>query len=204
MNKSDKILSLLGIILAELGFLLFYLTPSSLQNQKNLNIPTITISENPIEFVKQPEINPTDSFNKPTTKNPPIKSNPALSSLSKYDREIFERVNLKRLSVGFPAYKINAKLNEVAKARALDLYNKNYFSHTSPDGRVVNDFAREARYKYSEVGENLGRDFNNVDGLMTAWLESPTHWNNILDEKYTETGVYTYQNISVQVFGLPQ
>ena len=64
-------------------------------------------------------------------------------------------------------------------------------------------------YKYRYAGENLARDFSNASSAMDAWMNSPTHKENILNPKYKEIGIGVVEGdlagtdttIIVQFFG---
>ncbi len=59
------------------------------------------------------------------------------------------------------------------------------------------------------AGENLARDFSNASDAINAWMNSPTHKENILNPKYREIGVGVVEGdlagsdttIIVQFFG---
>jgi hypothetical protein len=68
-----------------------------------------------------------------------------------------------------------------------------------------------AGYQYEYAGENLAKNFLFSDGVVTAWMNSPTHRDNILKREYTEVG-YAIVNgtlngeqttLVVQMFGKP-
>ena len=44
-------------------------------------------------------------------------------------------------------------------------------------------------YDYSYAGENLAMDFHSAEKMEDAWMKSPTHRANILNEKYKDIGV---------------
>ncbi|MBU0598467.1 CAP domain-containing protein, partial [Patescibacteria group bacterium] len=88
---------------------------------------------------------------------------------------------------------------------AVDMINKNYFSHRSPDGRLPWDFILEQGYDYLLLGENLAMDWPTPNDAVTAWMQSPTHKRNIVSYEFTETGIaaVAYKNsyLIVQIFG---
>lgn len=109
--------------------------------------------------------------------------------------------------------KENEKLNFSANKKVEDIFNKQYFEHISPDGVGVSDLATEVSYEYITVGENLALgNFSNDEALVSAWMASPGHRANILNNHYTEIGVAIKEGIyegkkvwvSVQHFGLPK
>lgn len=126
--------------------------------------------------------------------------------------EIVELTNKRRTENGITPLKIDDKLNEAARQKAADMFALNYWSHVSP--REVNPwtFIVNAGYSYLYAGENLARDFFNAGGVVEAWMNSPTHRDNILNNRYRDIGVAVVDGILqgqettvvVQMLGTPQ
>ena len=115
---------------------------------------------------------------------------------------IVDASNASRLSNGLKALKIDPGLNKAAQAKADDMAKRNYFSHTSPQGKNVWSFIFQAKAKGMTVaGENLAKDFENVESVEKAWMASPTHRANILDREWKRTGVGIKGEYVVQYFG---
>jgi len=126
---------------------------------------------------------------------------------------IIEETNLQRQENGdLPALSENELLTEAALAKAQDMFKKQYFEHESPSGVTPGQLVQNAGYEFIVAGENLilGNFFSEKE-LVQAWMDSPGHRANILNNKYTEIGVAvikgTYEGrsvwIGVQEFGLP-
>jgi uncharacterized protein YkwD len=107
----------------------------------------------------------------------------------------------------------NQKLNFSAQKKLEDMFANQYFEHLSPDNVGVSDLALRVSYEYITVGENLAMgNFNNDKALVDAWMASPGHRENILNQYYTEIGVAVGEGIfegkkvwmAVQHFGLPK
>lgn len=105
----------------------------------------------------------------------------------------------------------NEILNRVALNKARDIMEKQYFSHTSPEGKPFYKWIEESGYNYRYAGENLAIDFTESEEVMKAWMESPAHRDNILNKNYTQIGIGimtgTFEDhtstIVVQIFGQP-
>ena len=125
--------------------------------------------------------------------------------------QVIELTNQKRLESGLEPLELDETLNEVAQKKAGDMFAFDYWAHTSPSGRDPWSFFQEAGYKYIYAGENLARDFMNSESVVGAWMNSPTHKDNILNSKYKETGLAVVNGtlngvettLVVQVFGTP-
>lgn len=107
--------------------------------------------------------------------------------------------------------KENLYLNISAKKKLDDMFQNQYFEHDSPNGIGVGDLGKEAGYEYILIGENLAMgNFKSDKAILEAWMNSPGHRANILNNKYTDigvavgSGVFEGHNVwlAVQHFGL--
>lgn len=103
--------------------------------------------------------------------------------------KIVELTNNERVKKGLRPLKINSALNEAAQRKAGDMFAFDYWAHKSPSGREPWAFLKEVDYKYQVAGENLARDFSDADLAVKAWMNSPTHRENILNPKFREIGI---------------
>lgn len=105
-------------------------------------------------------------------------------------RRIITLTNNLRASVSAGNLAENQKLNQAAYTKVQDMFLKQYFAHRSPDGLGLDYFARQGGYNgYYVVGENLAVGYDNADGVMVAWQNSPTHYKNLVDTVYRDIGV---------------
>ena len=126
--------------------------------------------------------------------------------------EIIALTNQERLEKGLSSLKMNEKLNEAARQKAADMFALDYWDHVSPRGVDPWYFILNADYHYLYAGENLARDFAYSKGVIEAWLVSPSHRENILNNKYQEIGVAVVNGLLqgqettlvVQMLGTPQ
>ncbi len=126
--------------------------------------------------------------------------------------KVIELTNSERLSAGVTLLKENSELDQAALAKATDMFENNYWAHVSPTGTEPWYFVTQFGYQYKHAGENLARDFSNPKDVVTAWMASPTHRQNLLDDRYKDIGVAVvdgYINgvettIVVQLFGSTQ
>lgn len=110
-----------------------------------------------------------------------------------------------------PKLTVNPKLVAAAQLKANDMAEKGYFAHQTPDGYDSWHWFEAVGYDYTHAGENLAVDFSDSAEMEKAWMESPTHRGNILNEKYTEVGIATAKGMykgrettfAVQMFGRP-
>lgn len=156
----------------------------------------------------------------PTETQPQISAPPPLRRevqiLNQYiltPQGIISFTNAARSENGMPPLIPNSELDKVAELRLRDMFAKQYFAHYSPEGRGAADEANVVGYEYLAIGENLALgNFEGDSGVVDAWLNSPGHRANILNNGYTEIGVAAEKGIfegknvwlAVQIFGLPR
>lgn len=83
---------------------------------------------------------------------------------------------------------INPILSEAAEMKAKDMATKEYFAHTSPEGKTPWYWLEQVGYEYQYAGENLAINFDDSKDVVDAWMKSPSHKANISKDKYTEIG----------------
>lgn len=124
---------------------------------------------------------------------------------------IIQLTNAERTKIGLGALTINPKLTEAAQLKAADMLKNQYFAHISPSGVTPWHWMEQADYTYEVAGENLAIDFSSAEDVVSAWLASPKHKENMLRPDYAETGVAvasgTFKGstsiIVVHMFGKP-
>lgn len=103
--------------------------------------------------------------------------------------QVIEQTNQQRRTLGLSDLTLNQQLTNAALAKAQHMFSNQYWAHTSPDGVKPWNFIRDSGYTYKVAGENLARDFSNTADMMSAWMASPTHRDNIVNSKYQEIGI---------------
>jgi hypothetical protein len=125
--------------------------------------------------------------------------------------EVIRLTNAQRQASGLSALSENSALDSAALAKGNDMLAKGYWAHFAPDGTSPWSFFLSFGYKYRYAGENLARDFSDPNSAVSAWMNSPTHRENILNPNYKEIGVGVVQGalagadttVIVQFFGAP-
>lgn len=97
-------------------------------------------------------------------------------------------LNQTRESLGLQPLKENQKLNQAAEMKAEDMAQKEYFSHTSPQGLNPWYWFLQTGYSYKYAGENLAIGFYDSKEAFDAWINSSSHRANILNQNYKEVG----------------
>lgn len=98
-----------------------------------------------------------------------------------------------------PPLRMNEELRCSARLHSKDMADRNYFSHTNPEGLNSWDRMRDAGYDYSHATENIAAGFDDLDQTMQQWLTSQMgHCKGIMDPESTEIGIGYYPKSSSQ------
>lgn len=124
---------------------------------------------------------------------------------------IFDLTNTSRATQNLPSLTWNNTLAQAAALKAEDMIQNNYFAHTSPSGKTPWYWFGQVGYKYYYAGENLAMNFNSSQAVNDAWLNSPSHRENIMDPHYTQIGIAArsgiingqYTTVVVELFASP-
>ena len=129
-------------------------------------------------------------------------------------QKIIALTNDIRQQYGLSPLKENPLLDAAAKQKAEDMFQNNYFSHFSPTGVSPWYWINKSGYNYHYAGENLAMNFIDSEEVVRAWLNSPGHRENLLNDNYQDIGIAVLpadfskqginQPIVVQLFGSPQ
>lgn len=133
-------------------------------------------------------------------------STPAVinSDLSQDEQKLLELVNKVRADEGLEQLSVDDSLMKVARTKAKDMIENNYFSHQSPTYGSPFDMMRQFDNAFKFAGENIAGN-KTVEGAFKAWMASDSHKKNILNSGFKITGIgietsITYGKILVQQF----
>lgn len=104
-------------------------------------------------------------------------------------QKMVELTNESRVEVGLEPLAVNEKLEQSAKAKADDMFVKQYFDHISPEGLTPWYWFGLSNYEYAFAAENLAIDFVTAEGAHNAFMKSTGHRENILGTDYEEIGI---------------
>ncbi len=126
------------------------------------------------------------------------------ASLTADELETFNLINQQRINNGLSALKVDGDLQRVARIKAQDMVNNNYFDHTSPTYGSPFNMMKNFGISYTTAGENIAGNSSN-SAAVTAWMNSSGHRANILNGSYNYTGLAVvssprYGKIYVQMF----
>lgn len=130
--------------------------------------------------------------------------NTTTTVLSEDEKEVFNLINKKRAENGLSALKIDDEVVNVARIKAKDLVQNNYFAHESPTYGTPFQMLKNFGIFYKTAGENIAGNSSNKKAVE-AWMNSSGHRANILNSNYNYTGIGVvtsskYGKVYVQMF----
>ena len=105
------------------------------------------------------------------TQNNTSSNNNNTSNLSADEKEVFDLINKQRANNGLSSLKIDSEVQRVARIKAQDMVNNNYFSHNSPTYGSPFDMLKSYGISYKTAGENIAGNSSN-SSAVTAWMNS--------------------------------
>nr|WP_246066782.1 CAP domain-containing protein [Paenibacillus koleovorans] len=119
---------------------------------------------------------------------------------STFAQQVVTLVNQERAKAGLRALTSDAALANMAMDKAKDMYNRNYFDHVSPTYGSPFDMMKSYNIPFSYAGENIAKGQRTPQEVMTAWMNSQGHRENILNPNFKKIGVAYYNGEWVQEF----
>lgn len=106
-------------------------------------------------------------------------------------------VNEARSDAGLSSLSLGPILNEAAQGHAVDMLDRDYYAHVTPDGETpVDRFQAAGGSRWALSGENIAMcagctppaDITRVEEFHEGWMQSPEHRDNILTEGFDRFG----------------
>jgi uncharacterized protein YkwD len=158
--------------------------PSSQQGEESA-VAVLTLTPTP------PDI-PTATPTLPPAPSPTPIPAPQVA-LSDLESQMGEAINRERANAGLLPLAIDERLVFLARERSSDMVARGYFSHTTPDGKMVFDYLDESGMYSPYAGENLARTNAEpgqvVQLAVSAFMDSEPHRRNVLSPNYTYIGI---------------
>ncbi|WP_090880909.1 CAP domain-containing protein [Pedobacter rhizosphaerae] len=98
---------------------------------------------------------------------------------------------------------LNSQLGAAATKHVLDMYQRAYFDHLSPEGTTPAERAAKAGYQGHFRSENIGRGYVNPEVVLLAWKNSVSHCKAMMDSASREAGFGFSHNYWTASFGYP-
>jgi uncharacterized protein YkwD len=98
-----------------------------------------------------------------------------------HEAQFVARINSLRASKGLSQLAVSGELTGVARNWTERMVQAGQISHNPNLGSQVGG-------NWTKLGENVGVGYD-VDGLMQAFINSPSHYRNLVDPEWTHVGV---------------
>lgn len=126
------------------------------------------------------------------------------STMNSDEKEVLELINKQRTNNGLKPLQIDYEVQRMARIKAQDMVDNNYFAHESPIYGTPFNMLTSFKISYKTAGENIAGNSSN-SGAVQAWMNSSGHKANILNSSFTYTGIGVvnsskYGKVYVQVF----
>ncbi len=103
--------------------------------------------------------------------------------------QLISQTNQQRQSNGVGTVTESPALSQAAMLKARDMFANNYWAHVSPKGTTPWHWFNLVGYSYQYAGENLAKGFDTSGGVISGWMNSPSHRENLLNPNYKEIGM---------------
>ncbi|MEU8844295.1 CAP domain-containing protein [Streptomyces roseus] len=103
--------------------------------------------------------------------------------------EVVALVNQERAKAGCSALTVNPKLTAAALNHSQDMAAHSNMSHTGSDGSDPGERITRSGFSWMTYGENVAYGYSTPEQVMTGWMNSPGHRENILNCAFKEIGV---------------
>lgn len=112
----------------------------------------------------------------------------ASAKLTAAEQEMLTLINQARSQNNVAPLQADTELANVARLKAQDMIDNNYFSHYSPKYGSPFDMMKSFGISYVQAGENIAGN-QNVQAAHNALMNSPGHRANILNPDFTHIGI---------------
>ncbi|MEL7334002.1 MAG: CAP domain-containing protein [Cyanobacteria bacterium J06560_2] len=119
--------------------------------------------------------------------------------LEGYFSELLNRTNEARAKVNAAPLRFSLQLGKSAQDYAEKMATQNFFGHGAKDSFVSR--IRATGYTGTYVGENLVAGRYTPGGAFTNWLESDSHYKNLINPTYTEVGFGMFDTTGESTYG---
>lgn len=107
---------------------------------------------------------------------------------SQAEQKMLDLVNLERGKVDISPLEKSVPLTEVGRKHCIDMFQRGYFSHYTPEGITPFDRMKAMDISYIYAGENLAFA-PNTELAMDGFMKSTGHRENILSPDFGKLGV---------------
>jgi len=136
----------------------------------------------------------------PNNNAPSAPSDSTSPSNSNFEKKVAELVNVERQKNGLPALYLDTAISNVARMKSKDMADNNYFGHQSPTYGSAGEMLLKFGITWSAWGENIASGQKSPEDVVSQWMNSPSHRENILSPNFAFIGVGYCTNSSGKTF----
>lgn len=176
--------------------------PDPSEALKSYSTPATSTSAEPTTTTPVPttvEPPPTTTVEPTTTAAPTTTPTTTTSQIPKAETDVLALTNNARRAAGCAPLRWNDKLGVAARKHSADMAARNYFDHTSLDGRSPFDRMKAEGYARAG-GENIAAGQATAEAAMKSWMNSPGHKANILNCEFKDLGVGMAKGGSYRIY----
>ena len=125
-----------------------------------------------------------------------VQPDPDSMTIGSHQDSVICLLNEQRAQHGLAPVSLNAALSAAAQGHSTSMRWNSFFAHESVDGSAFSSRIVAAGYLNGvgswEIGENIGWGSSTLgtpQALVTAWMNSPHHRDNVLHPKFREIGI---------------
>jgi hypothetical protein len=113
------------------------------------------------------------------------------ANLDAAEQDLVARINAFRAARSLPTLAVSDTLTAAAKWMSADMGSRNYFAHTSLDGRSPTQRMSDAGYPAfgTWTGEDLAAGYTTTADVLNGWVNSPAHYAVLVNPHYQAIGI---------------
>jgi uncharacterized protein YkwD/uncharacterized membrane protein required for colicin V production len=120
------------------------------------------------------------------------------------ESEMLNLVNAERIKNGLFELKKAQDLQDIARIKCNDMFDRRYFSHFDPDGHDVSYELKNVNIKFNIVADNIAYAYN-LQTVHNGFMANIDNKSNILNPKFSKVGIGIidagiYGKIFTQIF----
>ncbi len=114
---------------------------------------------------------------------------PLIDEIKAIEHEVIQLTNQERAKYGLPPLRADWQVSRVARIKSADMRDRGYFAHNSPTYGSPFQMLKSFNISYRSAGENIASGQPSAESVVRAWMNSPGHRQNILNNTFTHIGV---------------
>lgn len=111
------------------------------------------------------------------------------AGLARLASDVVTLTNAERTGAGLAPLAVDPTLTSAAQAHSDDMVARDFYAHTTPEGRQPWDRAATAGSTHRGIGENIACGQRSPAEVVLGWMNSPGHRANILKPDFTHIGI---------------